>query len=134
MYQPSLLIVGTRGLSEFQGMLLGSISKYCLQHSPIPVTVVRPIDDKAKKHKTKKNRLSAMIRLGGNGNRPIGSDDESDDNDDDDGKQQQQQQQQQQTRVERPKLDKRFSKLSFMSRSRSPSPSPSPSNSKTRSK
>ncbi|CEG80976.1 hypothetical protein RMATCC62417_15234 [Rhizopus microsporus] len=41
LYQPSLLIVGTRGLSEFKGMLLGSISKYCLQHSPVPVTVVR---------------------------------------------------------------------------------------------
>ncbi|ORZ23317.1 hypothetical protein BCR42DRAFT_404477 [Absidia repens] len=44
MYQPSLLVVGTRGLSEFQGMLLGSISKYCLQHSSIPVVVVRPQD------------------------------------------------------------------------------------------
>ncbi|KAG1438299.1 hypothetical protein G6F56_012697 [Rhizopus delemar] len=41
MYQPSLLIVGTRGLSEFKGMLSGSVSKYCLQNSPVPVTVVR---------------------------------------------------------------------------------------------
>ncbi|KAI8334382.1 hypothetical protein BC941DRAFT_104195 [Chlamydoabsidia padenii] len=125
MYQPSLLIVGTRGLSEFQGMLLGSISKYCLQHSPIPVTVVRPVEEKAKKLKVKKNRLSAMIRLGGN-SRP-GSDDDSDD----DNKPTEEKQSQ---RIERPSLDKRFSKLSFMGRSRSPSPSPSPSNSKTRSK
>ncbi|KAG1222530.1 hypothetical protein G6F35_005239 [Rhizopus arrhizus] len=44
MYQPSLLIVGTRGLSEIRGMFLGSISKYCLQHSPVPVTVVRSED------------------------------------------------------------------------------------------
>ncbi|KAG1046407.1 hypothetical protein G6F46_001840 [Rhizopus delemar] len=41
MYQPSLLIVGTRGLSDFKSMLVGSVSRYCLQHSPIPVTVVR---------------------------------------------------------------------------------------------
>lgn len=63
MYQPSLLIVGTRGLSEFKGMLLGSVSKYCLQHSPVPVTVVRP-DDKIKKYKMKKNRLSGLMRFG----------------------------------------------------------------------
>ncbi|KAL0097667.1 hypothetical protein J3Q64DRAFT_1617005, partial [Phycomyces blakesleeanus] len=49
MYQPSLLIVGTRGLSDFKNMLLGSVSKYCLQHSPVPVVVVRP-DDKIKKN------------------------------------------------------------------------------------
>lgn len=49
MYQPSLLIVGTRGLSEFKGMLLGSVSKYCLQHSPVPVAVVRPEGQKLKK-------------------------------------------------------------------------------------
>lgn len=48
MYQPSLLIVGSRGLSEFKGMLVTSISKYCLQHSPVPVAVVRP-EDKSKK-------------------------------------------------------------------------------------
>ncbi|KAF7732823.1 hypothetical protein EC973_000099 [Apophysomyces ossiformis] len=63
MYQPSLLIVGTRGLSEFKGMLLGSVSKYCLQHSPVPVTVVRP-DDQIRKYKVKKSRLSGLMRLG----------------------------------------------------------------------
>lgn len=51
MYQPSLLICGTRGLSEFKGMLLGSVSKYCLQHSPVPVAVVRPEDQLKKSHK-----------------------------------------------------------------------------------
>ncbi|KAI7902381.1 uncharacterized protein BX663DRAFT_552304 [Cokeromyces recurvatus] len=65
MYQPSLLIVGTRGLSEFKGMLLGSISKYCLQHSPVPVTVVRP-EDKIKKSLANK-KLSGLIRISSNG-------------------------------------------------------------------
>ncbi|CAO3637155.1 unnamed protein product [Cunninghamella echinulata] len=54
MYQPSMLIVGTRGLSEFKGMLLGSVSKYCLQHSSIPVAIARPkeeeIHEKEKSH------------------------------------------------------------------------------------
>lgn len=62
MYQPSLLIVGTRGLSEFKGMLLGSVSKYCLQHSPVPVAVVRPEDKKVKKSSVQ--RLSGLMRLG----------------------------------------------------------------------
>lgn len=58
MYQPSLLIVGTRGLSEFKGMLLNSVSKYCLQHSPVPVAVVRP-EDKVKKSK----KLGGLMRI-----------------------------------------------------------------------
>ena len=37
-------MVGTKGrsLGGFQGLLPGSVSKYCLQHSPVPVIVVRP--------------------------------------------------------------------------------------------
>ncbi|KAK4516350.1 uncharacterized protein ATC70_011321 [Mucor velutinosus] len=58
MYQPSLLIVGTRGLSEFKGMLLNSVSKYCLQHSPVPVAVVRP-EDKINKAK----KLGGLMRI-----------------------------------------------------------------------
>jgi len=47
LYRPDSLIVGTRGLkgvrmlgATFGGM--GSVSKYCLSHSPVPVIVVRP--------------------------------------------------------------------------------------------
>lgn len=59
MYQPAILIVGTRGrsLGGIQGLVnaRNSFSKYCLQYSPIPVVVVRPtgqrMKKKAKRHK-----------------------------------------------------------------------------------
>ena len=55
LYEPSALVVGTRGrnLGGMQGLLPGSVSKYCLQHSPVPVIVVRP---SAKRMKKKKKR------------------------------------------------------------------------------
>lgn len=51
MYEPSILIVGTKGrkMVGFKGLLPGSVSKYCLQHSPIPVIVVKPHQKRAKK-------------------------------------------------------------------------------------
>lgn len=42
-----------------QGLLPGSVSKYCLQQSPIPVIVVRPSDKRAHK---KKKRLQDPTR------------------------------------------------------------------------
>ncbi|KAF1812808.1 hypothetical protein P152DRAFT_378087, partial [Eremomyces bilateralis CBS 781.70] len=56
LYEPAILIVGTRGrsLGGIQGLLPGSISKYCLQHSPVPVIVVRP---NSKRAKNKQKRL-----------------------------------------------------------------------------
>ena len=38
-----------------QGLLPGSVSKYCLQYSPVPVVVVRP---SSKREKKKKKRLA----------------------------------------------------------------------------
>ena len=60
-----MLIVGTRGLSELKGMFINSVSKYCLQHSPVPVVVVRP-ENKVKKQKKsskKSKRISGMFRI-----------------------------------------------------------------------
>jgi len=37
-----LLVVGTRGRSEFVGLLLGSVSQRCAEHAPCPVVVVPP--------------------------------------------------------------------------------------------
>lgn len=35
-----VLVVGTRGHGEFVGMLIGSVSEYCLTHANCPVVVV----------------------------------------------------------------------------------------------
>ena len=36
-----LLVVGSRGHGTAVGMLLGSVSQYCVQHATCPVVVVR---------------------------------------------------------------------------------------------
>ncbi|PBP16951.1 universal stress protein [Diplocarpon rosae] len=55
LYEPAMLVVGTRGrsLGGFQGLMnmSNSFSKWCLQYSPIPVVVVRPTEKRAKKKK-----------------------------------------------------------------------------------
>jgi len=37
-----LLVVGSRGHGGLADALLGSVSTYCVQHAPCPVTVIRP--------------------------------------------------------------------------------------------
>ena len=57
LYEPAILVVGTRGksLGGFQGLLPGSVSKYCLQHSPVPVIVVRPSTKRDKARQKRAN-------------------------------------------------------------------------------
>ncbi|GAB7346212.1 hypothetical protein MBLNU457_4946t2 [Dothideomycetes sp. NU457] len=63
IYEPAMLVVGTRGrsLSGFHGLMPGSVSKYCLQHSPVPVIVVRPL---SKRDKKKRKRMQDPTRRG----------------------------------------------------------------------
>jgi nucleotide-binding universal stress UspA family protein len=39
--EADLLVVGSRGHGELAGMLLGSVSEYCVAHADCPVVVVR---------------------------------------------------------------------------------------------
>ncbi|KAI1319132.1 hypothetical protein EDD11_004775 [Mortierella claussenii] len=58
LYQPDMLVVGTRGRSSVKGFLLGSVSRYCLHHSSVPVIVVRP----ERKLNKSKNKSKGIFR------------------------------------------------------------------------
>lgn len=35
-FEPTMCVVGSRGLGSLKGVLLGSFSHYCVQKSPVP--------------------------------------------------------------------------------------------------
>jgi nucleotide-binding universal stress UspA family protein len=39
-----LLVVGSRGHGGFSGLLLGSVSQHCANHSPCPIVIIRGTD------------------------------------------------------------------------------------------
>jgi nucleotide-binding universal stress UspA family protein len=41
----AMLVIGARGLGGFAGLMLGSVSQQCVEHSPCPVVVLRDGDD-----------------------------------------------------------------------------------------
>ena len=68
IYQPAMLIVGTRGrsLGGIQGLVnsRNSFSKYCLQYSPVPVVVVRPTEKRIKKKVKRANDTTRQTYVG----------------------------------------------------------------------
>lgn len=39
-HEADLLVVGSKGYGEFAGMLLGSVSEYCVHHARCPVVII----------------------------------------------------------------------------------------------
>lgn len=72
VYAPACLIVGTKGKSPsgMQSFVTGSVSRYCLQNSPVPCIVVRPtrkrLAKKAKRRADDKRRnYASVVELSG---------------------------------------------------------------------
>uniref|UniRef100_A0A0L8FFM7 UspA domain-containing protein n=2 Tax=Octopus bimaculoides TaxID=37653 RepID=A0A0L8FFM7_OCTBM len=42
----TILILGSRGIGKVQRAIMGSVSDYCVHHSPVPVLVCRNKDKK----------------------------------------------------------------------------------------
>ncbi len=64
-----LLVVGSRGLSGWKSVMLGSTAVQCTHHAPCPVVVVHPADEKAilESVETTPNSKSSRIVVGVDG-------------------------------------------------------------------
>ncbi|CDS03339.1 hypothetical protein LRAMOSA00741 [Lichtheimia ramosa] len=63
----TMVVCGSRGRSGMKGLLVGSISNYLIQKSPVPVSVIRKPKTKSKVKKTKAAHpapLSESVRTG----------------------------------------------------------------------
>jgi nucleotide-binding universal stress UspA family protein len=40
-----LLVIGSRGLGGFRGMLLGSVTQQVIAHAPCPIVVITPDEE-----------------------------------------------------------------------------------------
>ncbi|KAF9101608.1 hypothetical protein BGX27_011400 [Mortierella sp. AM989] len=58
LYEPDMLVVGSRGRSSVKGILSGSVSRYCLNQCLVPVIVVRP----ERKLNKSKNKAKGIFR------------------------------------------------------------------------
>ncbi|KAF9169916.1 hypothetical protein BGX21_009595 [Mortierella sp. AD011] len=58
VYDPDMLVVGSRGRSNVKGFLSGSVSRFCLNHCHVPVIVVRP----ERKLTKSKNKAKGIFR------------------------------------------------------------------------
>lgn len=69
IYEPSLLIVGTRGRSSkgWRGLLPGSVSKWSLTYAPIPVVVVKPLDMRQKERIAREKSAHKLKKHSGHG-------------------------------------------------------------------
>jgi nucleotide-binding universal stress UspA family protein len=56
-----LLVVGSRGLGGFKGLLLGSVSEQCLHHATCPVAVVRDVEPGAERPAAQPERVVVGI-------------------------------------------------------------------------
>ncbi|KAJ3043546.1 hypothetical protein HK097_001713 [Rhizophlyctis rosea] len=56
---PAMLVLGSAGKSHVKGLLVGSVSNYCVSHAPCPVIVARMVESE-EDARGRRNSLSAV--------------------------------------------------------------------------
>lgn len=72
IYKPDSLVVGTRGRTDsvWKSAFIGSVSRYCVANSPVPVIVVRPAIKVRKSVQNRADRQSYLDLVEGQGAKP----------------------------------------------------------------